>query len=201
MCSQYCTIKKAALWMQSNSQASPDAEASPASSQEPRFGFNISQLERASHSRTFWAVEPPLPISEPPTTQQLNRNSRFVPLCFDNGEACYRDIRTADILRSISVFNVCGLSWLVKRADYLYQLSNTLLGWTGAPNFVIRHTFFRHFCAGEDQQVCPLHCSKAFSTHDSDPRWIVYTKNGLKSGIELDSKKFIESVDRKDKSF
>lgn len=140
--------------MQSNSEARLESEASPTSGQEPRFGFNISQLERARHSRTFWAVEPPLPISEPPKTQQILRNSRFVPLCFDNGEACFREVSTANLLRSICVFTVCGWSWLVKHADDLYQLADTWLGWTGAPNYVIRHTFFRQFCAGEDQQVC-----------------------------------------------
>lgn len=76
-----------------------------------------------------------------------------MPLCFDNGEACFRDLSTSDLVRSISVFTVCGWKWLVTRADFLYKLSDRLFGWTGIPSLVIRHTFFRHFCAGEDQQV------------------------------------------------
>jgi hypothetical protein len=116
-------------------------------------GFNINRHESARHSKTFWAVEPPLPIAEPPRSQQLIRNSRFVPLCFDNGEACFRDVPTAELVRSISVFTVCGWTWLVKHADTLYAWSERLFGWTRVPSTVVRHSFFAHFCAGEDQDV------------------------------------------------
>jgi hypothetical protein len=141
---QQAVLDKAATEV-SNTTAASDAP--------PHFGFNISKLEQARHSKTFWAVEPPLPIAEPPRHQQLLRNSRFVPLCFDNGEACFRDVATSDLVRSISVFTVCGWTWLVKRADTLYAWSVRLLGWTRIPQTVVRHSFFAHFCAGEDQEV------------------------------------------------
>ena len=136
-------------------KATTNAEATtaPTGDTVPFGQFNISQLEKARHSKTFWAVEPPLPIEEPPRNQQLIRNSRFVPLCFDNGEACFRNSPTSDLVRSISVFTVCGWSWLVKHADRLYALSEKAFGWTGVPSLTVRHTFFAHFCAGEDQEV------------------------------------------------
>ena len=164
---QSLVLTRAPAVQQHAALARPESEPAAAGSTSPTgpespFTFNIRSLENARHSKSFWAVEPPLPITEPPRVAQLTRNSRFVPLCFDNGEACYRDISTKELVRSVGVFTVCGWGWLVKRADWLFAWSDKLMGWTGLPSLVVRHTFFAHFCAGEDQQARLLfvHCAQ-----------------------------------------
>lgn len=114
----------------------------------------IDKLEQPRHSGTFWAVEPPLPIVQPAVHHQKLRNSRFVPICFDNPESSYRDISTYSLARGIAVLSLCKIKVLVQNADWLYSLSRRLLG--PLPTLVMRHTFFAHFCAGEDQEV--RHC-------------------------------------------
>jgi hypothetical protein len=157
---QFVPMQTALLNKPNTEETNPTGAAAP-------LGFNISELENARHSPTFWAVEPPLPIAEPPRSQQLVRNSRFVPLCFDNGEACFRDVSTAALIRSISVFQVCGWAWLVKHADTLYGWSQRQLGWTGVPSFVVRNSFFAQFCAGEDQEVRAATLQRSSVAHET----------------------------------
>lgn len=78
--------------------------------------------------------------------------SRFVPLCFDNPEACFKGMTTSELLRSVAVFSACGIQPLVRNADTLYHTSNRFLGKT-LTGWVTKATFFNHFCAGEDQKV------------------------------------------------
>lgn len=126
-----------------HSEATPTPKGGNAPLQQP-----IDTLEQPRHSGTFWAVEPPLPIVEP---GKKLRNSRFVPLCFDNPESSYRDISTYSLTRGIAVLTLCKIKPLVKNADTLYSWSRRLLG--PIPALVMRHSFFAHFCAGEDQEV------------------------------------------------
>lgn len=140
-------------------EATPTPKGSNAPLQQP-----MDTLEQPRHSGTFWAVEPPLPIVEP--GKKLTRNSRFVPLCFDNPESAYRDISTYSLARGIAVLTVCKFETLVKNADRLYSLSRRLLG--PIPAVVMRYTFFAHFCAGEDQEVrqwSKAHVLNAFLTN------------------------------------
>lgn len=125
-------------------EVTPTPKGSNAPLQQP-----IDTLEQPRHSGTFWAVEPPLPIVEP--GKKLTRNSRFVPLCFDNPESSYRDISTYSLARGIAVLTICKFKTLVKNADWIYSFSRRLLG--PIPTVVMRYTFFAHFCAGEDQNV------------------------------------------------
>lgn len=74
-----------------------------------------------------------------------------MPLCFDNPESAYRDISTYSLTRGIAVLSLCKIKTLVQNADQLYSWSRRLLG--PIPAMVMRHSFFAHFCAGEDQEV------------------------------------------------
>lgn len=74
-----------------------------------------------------------------------------MPLCFDNPESSYRDISTYSLTRGIAVLSLCKIKTLVQNADQLYSLSRRLLG--PIPVMVMRHSFFAHFCAGDDQEV------------------------------------------------
>lgn len=53
------------------------------------------------------------------------------------------------LLRSYVVFTLCGIKPLVSASEKLVKISYKYLG-LGITNFVLRHTFFKHFCAGED---------------------------------------------------
>lgn len=114
-------------------------------------GRSLTSLESPRHSGSFWAVEPPLPIVPPPSNHHHIRNSRFIPLCFDNTQSAYRNITTFSLVRAIGVLSVCRIEPLVKHADALYTWSRRILG--PIPSFFMRYTFFAHFCAGEDQDV------------------------------------------------
>jgi len=56
---------------------------------------------------------------------------------------------TTEIIRSIAVFQACRIPFLVKNAERLLDLSSKVLGNT-ITNTLMKYTFFRHFCAGED---------------------------------------------------
>lgn len=140
--------------VQSPSAAPPkqggEAAATPSGADAP-LGHTLTKLEAPRHSGTFWAVEPPLPIVPPPTHHQHTRNSRFIPLCFDNTQAAYRNISSFSLVRAIGVLSICRIEALVKNADGLYTWSRRIFG--PLPSFFMRYTFFAHFCAGEDQDV------------------------------------------------
>ena len=99
-----------------------------------------------------WAVPEPLPLTQAPTRSGLWR-SRFVPLCFDNPEACFRGKSTLELAMTFTVFRACGIGPLVRNADTLLKLSKRVLG-SSITGSLVKATFFKQFCAGEDQQVC-----------------------------------------------
>ncbi|KAK1748748.1 proline dehydrogenase [Skeletonema marinoi] len=55
-----------------------------------------------------------------------------------------------ELLTAIGVFSSCRLPFLIRNAEYFLDLSYKTLG-HGITNAVMKHTFFRHFCAGEDR--------------------------------------------------
>ena len=68
---------------------------------------------------------------------------------FTDATSAHGSKSTFEILRAIAVFNACQFPWLVKHAEGLLGLSTKLLGST-ITNTVVKQTFFKHFCAGED---------------------------------------------------
>mmetsp|Transcript_5433 Transcript_5433/g.8966 ORF Transcript_5433/g.8966 Transcript_5433/m.8966 type:complete len:592 (+) Transcript_5433:57-1832(+) len=55
-----------------------------------------------------------------------------------------------ELVTAIGVFSSCRLPFLIRNAEYFLGLSYKILG-PAITNAVMKHTFFRHFCAGEDR--------------------------------------------------
>mmetsp|Transcript_39726 Transcript_39726/g.72724 ORF Transcript_39726/g.72724 Transcript_39726/m.72724 type:complete len:592 (-) Transcript_39726:88-1863(-) len=70
-------------------------------------------------------------------------------MCFSDSASAHGSKSTFELVRAIGVFNVCRLSFIVKHAEGLLGLSTKVLG-SSITNTVVKHTFFKHFCAGED---------------------------------------------------
>ena len=70
-------------------------------------------------------------------------------LDFDNPREAMKRKSTAELWRALAVFNICSMGFIVKRSRAMLNLSNKMLG-TSMTNWILRKTFFGHFCAGED---------------------------------------------------
>ena len=68
---------------------------------------------------------------------------------FEDSASAHGSKSTFELVRAITVFKLCRLPFLVKHAEGLLDLSTKILGST-ITNSVVKHTFFKHFCAGED---------------------------------------------------
>eukprot|EP00569_Conticribra_weissflogii_P007486 CAMPEP_0171345142 /NCGR_PEP_ID=MMETSP0878-20121228/20908_1 /TAXON_ID=67004 /ORGANISM="Thalassiosira weissflogii, Strain CCMP1336" /LENGTH=575 /DNA_ID=CAMNT_0011848487 /DNA_START=334 /DNA_END=2061 /DNA_ORIENTATION=+ len=68
---------------------------------------------------------------------------------FDDPRSAHGSKSTSSILRALAVFQICRIRFLVKNADTLLNISSKVFG-TTITNRIMKHTFFRHFCAGED---------------------------------------------------
>lgn len=68
---------------------------------------------------------------------------------FADPQSAHGSKTTAEIVRSIGVFQACRLPFLVNNAEKLLNMSSKVFGSTFT-NAVMKHTFFKHFCAGEN---------------------------------------------------
>lgn len=71
------------------------------------------------------------------------------PLDFSDPRQAFASKTTGELLRQLLVLRMCQIRPLVTNADKLLALSNTVFG-TTITSAIIRHTFFKHFVAGED---------------------------------------------------
>ncbi len=69
---------------------------------------------------------------------------------FSDAQSAHISKSTFEIVTAIGVFSSCRLPFLIQNAEYFLGLSYKFLGPT-ITNAVMKHTFFRHFCAGEDR--------------------------------------------------
>ena len=69
-------------------------------------------------------------------------------LAFRDHEAIFRDVPSRELIRAYAVFRLCGIRAFVDNAQYLLALGNRILGKQVTRN-IIKHTFFKHFVAGE----------------------------------------------------
>ncbi|KAL7753430.1 proline dehydrogenase [Sorochytrium milnesiophthora] len=70
--------------------------------------------------------------------------------------APYRDKSTFDVMRSYAVFKMCTFSTLVDLAPRLIAVSKAV-GLEPLMNAVVKHTFFDHFCGGENvEELAPI---------------------------------------------
>ena len=66
---------------------------------------------------------------------------------FDDPRAAFKSKTTWEIFRSLVVFRICRISWLVEKADTVLKFSKKLFT-PSLVNFVVDHTFYRQFVAG-----------------------------------------------------
>mmetsp|Transcript_24232 Transcript_24232/g.38005 ORF Transcript_24232/g.38005 Transcript_24232/m.38005 type:complete len:576 (+) Transcript_24232:49-1776(+) len=69
---------------------------------------------------------------------------------FSDAQSAHVSKSTLELLIAIGVFSSCRLPFLIRNAEYFLDLSYKVLG-PSITNAVMKHTFFRHFCAGEDR--------------------------------------------------
>ena len=92
------------------------------------------------------------PLAQPATTTE--QQSGKCGLRFDDPRAAFAAHSNAQLLRGVAVFSACSVKPLVSRADSGLRLVKRVLG-RGAVNAAIRHTFFKHFCAGPVRHPVP----------------------------------------------
>lgn len=68
---------------------------------------------------------------------------------FTDAHSAHGSKTTSEIVRSIGVFQACRIPFLVNNAEKLLTVSSKILG-SSFTNMVMKHTFFKHFCAGEN---------------------------------------------------
>ncbi|KAF4703181.1 hypothetical protein FOZ63_028480, partial [Perkinsus olseni] len=77
------------------------------------------------------------------------------PLRFDNPEVAFHTKTTGEVFRGLLVLKMCTFNAIVKNAEILYKSSQTILGST-ITNWLLKKTFFAHFCAGEsEREIAP----------------------------------------------
>ena len=86
-----------------------------------------------------------LPDAQTVITEKLLPKSE---LNFNEVKKAFAVKTNYELIRSLIVFRLCAWEWLVMNARTLCNISYKILG-THITNFVLRHTFFAHFCAGE----------------------------------------------------
>lgn len=72
-------------------------------------------------------------------------------LNFDDSRFAFKSLSTFELCRALAVFRACAFTPLVDHAGSLIALSKRVLG-ARLTNLAIRHSFFAHFCAGEDAE-------------------------------------------------
>lgn len=68
---------------------------------------------------------------------------------FDNTEIAFKSKTNLDLLNAYFVYQCCGLPIIVNNAERILSLTRSILGDT-ITGKIIKGTFFRHFCAGEE---------------------------------------------------
>mmetsp|Transcript_614 Transcript_614/g.1066 ORF Transcript_614/g.1066 Transcript_614/m.1066 type:complete len:534 (+) Transcript_614:28-1629(+) len=69
---------------------------------------------------------------------------------FQNYEVSFKSKSTSTLLRGLFVFSACKVQLLVNNSEKLLKLSSRVFG-EKVTSFVLKKSFFGHFCAGEDE--------------------------------------------------
>ena len=70
---------------------------------------------------------------------------------FSNTEMAYSSKSVPAILRALAIYQLCGVDVFVRNSEKLYTLATKVLG-ERVVDWLVRPTFFAHFCAGEDER-------------------------------------------------
>lgn len=79
----------------------------------------------------------------------LRQCSRFSTLNFDDSKAAFKSKTTREIFLAVTIFKICSIPYFVSNAARLLAISRSTIG-ESATRFLVRNTFFQHFCAGEN---------------------------------------------------
>ena len=69
---------------------------------------------------------------------------------FTDAKAVYSSKSTPELVSALLVLQTCRFQPLVTHAEWLLKTAKGVLG-ASAVDGIVRHTFFAHFCAGEDE--------------------------------------------------
>ena len=70
-------------------------------------------------------------------------------LDLDNTRSIYQSRSTSELVRSTLILGLCKMPLVVRFGSELLELANTAL-WRVPAYWVMKHTFFPHFCSGEN---------------------------------------------------
>lgn len=70
-------------------------------------------------------------------------------LKFDDPTAAYKAKTTWEVVRATAIFELCSFKFIIDHAATLVQWSRWLLG-DDVTGWIVKKTFFAHFCAGEN---------------------------------------------------
>eukprot|EP00730_Choanoeca_flexa_P001389 TRINITY_DN10613_c0_g1_i5.p1 TRINITY_DN10613_c0_g1~~TRINITY_DN10613_c0_g1_i5.p1 ORF type:complete len:578 (+),score=123.71 TRINITY_DN10613_c0_g1_i5:1225-2958(+) len=85
--------------------------------------------------------ELPIDYSHPPHSNVLN---------FDDTKTAFQNKSLLDLMLAYAVFTACKIPLLVNNADTVYKSARKVFGATLVDG-VVKRTFFKHFCGGEDE--------------------------------------------------
>ncbi|KAF7724171.1 hypothetical protein EC973_001243 [Apophysomyces ossiformis] len=91
--------------------------------------------------------------SSPSNVRCSGPSSALAELKSDESRTAFQTKSTQELLLALCVYKLCSFPWLVDNAPLLIQLAE-LCHLEGVAYWVIKHTFFRHFCGGETPEEC-----------------------------------------------
>eukprot|EP00049_Salpingoeca_infusionum_P012297 m.223931 g.223931 ORF g.223931 m.223931 type:complete len:526 (-) comp15145_c0_seq4:231-1808(-) len=111
-----------------------------------------------SHKRAPEVMVPPTPIQSMSSDSQNNRTTASTPnpitnvdeIDFQNPELAFKLASTSDLVLAFGIFTLCSNERFVKNSLKLYLLFSKVVP-KPILEAIVRHTFFRHFCGGEDE--------------------------------------------------
>lgn len=85
------------------------------------------------------------------STIHANANKNIIEK-FNNHKYAHSSKSISELVRAILVFHICQIKILVKNAESFANFSTKIFG-TKLTNFIMKQTFFMHFCGGEDEKA------------------------------------------------
>ena len=90
----------------------------------------------------------PRKVVHPRAIFEVNR-ALSTKIDFNDAATSFKTKSLPELLRAYFVFQTCRVKFLVKNSESLIKKSYAILG-EGPTDYVLRKTFFGHFCAGQD---------------------------------------------------
>ena len=89
-----------------------------------------------------------------PGSDEMSTNDQFFPKAmpnFNDPKSSHGSKTIVELLRGLLVYHSCRFPFLVDKADAIISLSTRTFG-AKITDYVMKCTFFKHFCAGEDEK-------------------------------------------------